>query len=88
MSFAARWMQQYIIIVSQSKRKRQIPYDIICIWNLKYDTKELTFFKKQKQNHEHREQTGDCQGGGGWERYRVGGQDQQMQTIIKRMDKL
>ena len=29
--------------------------------------------KKQKQNHEHREQTGDCQGGGGWERYGAGG---------------
>ena len=54
---------------SKSKRKRQILYDIICTWNLKYDTKGLTFFKKQKQNHEHREQTG----GGGWETYRGGG---------------
>ena len=27
---------------------------------------------KQKQNHGHREQTGGCQGGGGWGRDRVG----------------
>lgn len=29
--------------------------------------------KKQKWNHEHREQTGNGQGGGGWERYGGGG---------------
>ena len=42
---------------------------------------------KQKQNHGHREQTGGCQGGGGWGRAGVGGWDQQMQTIVYRMDK-
>ena len=33
---------------------------------------------KQKQNHGHREQTGGCQGGGGWGRDGVGGWDYQM----------
>ena len=42
---------------------------------------------KQKENHGHREQTGGCQGGGGWERDGVGVWDQQMQTGICRMDK-
>ena len=28
---------------------------------------------KQKQNHRYREQTGGCQGGGGWGREEVGG---------------
>ena len=36
-----------------SDKERQIPYDIICMWNLKYDTNELT---KQKQTHRHRKQ--------------------------------
>ena len=33
--FAVTWMQLEIII-SRSERKRQIPYDITYIWNLKY----------------------------------------------------
>ena len=42
---------------------------------------------KQKQTHRHREQTCGCQGGGGWARDGLGVWDQQMQTIIYRMDK-
>ena len=42
---------------------------------------------KQKQTHRHREQTCGCQGGGGRERVGLGVWDQQMQTIIYRMDK-
>ena len=42
---------------------------------------------KQKQNQGRREQTGGCQGGGGWERVGVGVWDQQMQAGIYRMDK-
>ena len=37
MSFAATWMQLEIIILSEVKSERQIPYDITYIWNLKYD---------------------------------------------------
>ena len=40
MSFAATWMQLEIIILSKPERKRQIPYDIIYMWNLKSDTNE------------------------------------------------
>ena len=31
------------------------------MWDLKYDINE-----PMKQNHGHREQMGDCQGGGAW----------------------
>ena len=44
-------MERAIIIISEVK-KRQIPYDITYMWNLKYDTDEPT---KQKQTHRHRE---------------------------------
>ena len=37
MSFSATWMNLEIIILSEV-RKRQIPWDITCVWNLKYDT--------------------------------------------------
>ena len=42
MPFAATRMQLEIIILSEvkSERKRKIPYDITCMWNLKYDTNE------------------------------------------------
>ena len=55
--------------------------------NLKYDTNE--HITKQKQTHSHREYTCDCQGRGGWGEGRtgLGVWDQQMQTIIYRMDK-
>ena len=49
-SFASTWMQQEII---QSERERQISYDIFYMWNLKYDTMNLSV--KQKQNHGHKE---------------------------------
>ena len=42
---------------------------------------------KQKQTQRHREQTCGCQGGGEWEREGLGVWDQQMQTIIHRIDK-
>ena len=42
---------------------------------------------KQKQTHRHREQTYGCQGGGKIGREGVGGWDQQMQSIIYRIDK-
>ena len=42
---------------------------------------------KQKQNHGHKEETGSCQGGRGWERDGLGVWDQHMQTGIHRMDK-
>ena len=51
---------------SKSERERQIPYDIICMWKLKYD---MNVFTKQKQTHRHREQTCGCQGG--WIRMEV-----------------
>ena len=48
-----------IIILSKSERERQISYDIIYMWSLKYDTNMSI---KQEQTHRHREQT--CSGQG------------------------
>ena len=44
---------------TKSKWEKQTPYDITYMWNLKYDITEPV---KLKQNHCHREKTGDCQG--------------------------
>ena len=41
MPFVASWMELEIIILSKSKRERQIPYDITYIWNQKHDKNEL-----------------------------------------------
>ena len=39
MPFAATLMQAEILILNE-ERERQIPYDIIYMWNLKYGTNE------------------------------------------------
>ena len=62
MSFVATWIELEIIILNQSKRERQIPYDIAYIWNLKHDTENLCI--KQKQTHRHSKQTCGFQEGG------------------------
>ena len=43
MPFAATWIDLEVIILSKSERKRQIPYDITYMWDLKYDTNELIY---------------------------------------------
>ena len=58
-------MDLEVIILSESGREEQIPYNITYIQNLKYDTDEL--ITEQKQTHRHEEQTGGCQGEGRWE---------------------
>ena len=40
MPFAVTWVELEIIILIEV-RKRQLPYDITYMWNLKYDTNEL-----------------------------------------------
>ena len=81
MPFAATWMDLEIIILSKSEREGQIPYAITYMWNPKYGTNELIY---ETEIDSHRAQTCGCQGGG---RDRLGVWDQQMQTIIYRMDK-
>jgi len=61
MPFAATWMSLEIIL-SKSETKRQISYDVIYMWNLKYDT---NLFRKQKQTHRYRKQTYGYQRGKG-----------------------
>ena len=45
MPFAATWTQLEIILLSEVKSEReiQIPYDIIYMWNIKYDTNERIY---------------------------------------------
>ena len=50
---------------SKSERERKIPY-ITSMWNVKHDSNELIYEKKQ--THRHREQTCDCQGWGDLEK--------------------
>ena len=65
--FAATWMQLEILILNKPERKRQTPYDITYLWNLKYGTDDPIY--KTETNHSSEEQTCDSQGRGervGW----------------------
>ena len=54
-------MSLEIIILSKVKQKEiQIPYDVMCMWNLKYGTNE-TIYETEKESRTQRT-TGDCQG--------------------------
>ena len=67
MPFAVVWIDTEIIILSEvSQKKKQIPYDITYIWNIKYDINELIY--KTEKAHRYAEQTCDCQGRGEWGR--------------------
>ena len=66
MPFAATWMDLEISILSEIERERQTPCDITYLWNLKYDTNDVS--TKQKQTHRHREQTCGCKEGAVGER--------------------
>ena len=48
---------------------------------------QINLSMKQKQTHRHKEQICGRQGGGEWERDKLGVQDQQIQTIIYTIDK-
>ena len=50
-----------------SKSEKEIPYDITDVWNLNITQMNLSM--KEKQTHKHREQTCDCQGEGGGEKW-------------------
>ena len=47
MPFASTWMQLEILILNEVSQKRQIPYDITHMWNLKYGTNELLIYQKE-----------------------------------------
>ena len=38
----------YYATCNKSDRERQIPYDLICMWNLKNKTNELTSLKRNR----------------------------------------
>ena len=43
MPFAATCIELEINILSKSEREKQIPYNIACVQNLKYDTNEFIY---------------------------------------------
>ena len=43
MPFAATWMKLEILISEVSQKEKDKYYDITCMWNLKYDTKEIIY---------------------------------------------
>ena len=53
------------------------------MWNLKYDTNKLIY---KTETDPQREQTCCCQGEEGWGRGGLGVWNEQMQTIIQRVD--
>ena len=55
---------------SKSERERQMPDDIIYMWNLKYDTNEPMYEKET--DSQTKEQTGGFQEGGEWGREGLG----------------
>ena len=81
MPFAKTWIDLQIVILNEISQKEKDKYhDITYMWNLKYDTNELIY---EIDSQIYREQTCGCQGEG----WGLGVWDQQMQTIIYRMDK-
>ena len=43
MPYATTWMQLQIIIPSEERQKEKDKYEIICMWNLKYDINEFIY---------------------------------------------
>ena len=63
-------MDLEIIIPSEVKKERQIPYDITYTWNLKYDTSELIYETKRPTDIKNRLVA--AKGEGSWEMDRLG----------------
>ena len=54
MAFAETWMQLEILILCEvSQKEKNIPYDIPCIWHLKYGTHE-PIYKTEKSSETQR----------------------------------
>ena len=70
MPIAATWVDLEMIILSEGKSERQIPYDIAYIWNLKYDTNELIYETETDLDIENRLLV--AKGEGGWWREGLG----------------
>ena len=72
------------IIILSEERGKQIPYDISCMWNPKYDTKELIY---KTETDTQTQRTDLWLPRGRRQRGELGVWDLQMQIIIYRMDK-
>ena len=66
MPFAVMWTEYHTMqMQSKSERERQIPYDIVYMWNLKYDTNEQN--RNRLTDIGHRLWLPRSQGGLNWE---------------------
>ena len=88
MPFAATWMDLAIIILSEvsQKKKRQIPYNITYMWNLKYDTNEL-IYEKETDAQTQKTNLMVTKGLRVWGREKLGVWDYQIHTTICKIDK-
>ena len=77
---AATWMDLEIIM--RSEVRKTIPYDITYVQNIKHDANELLYKTKTDSQTQNRPVVAEGMGKG-----RIGSLNQQMQTIIYRMDK-
>ena len=64
-----------------------MPYDIIYMWSLKYDTNENELIQEGETDSGIGNRLVFVKREGGWGRDGLGVWDQQMQTIINKMDK-
>ena len=83
MLFAAAWLVPGIFLLSEVSQKDRSKHHMIShMWNLKYNPNEPMYKNRQTQRTDlqlPRER--------GWGRKGLGDRDEQMQTIIYRMDK-
>ena len=65
MPFAATWMQQDILTVSEVSQKEKDKYHMISLIFGIQNMAQMKLSIEQKQTYKHGEQTRGCQGGGG-----------------------
>ena len=76
-------LKDYHTKLSNSEIKRQIPYGVIYMWNLKYNTNELTY---ETETDTEKKLT-VTKGRSGWGRDKLGGWEYQIHTTIYKIDK-
>ena len=86
MPLAATWMDLEIIILSEVNQKEKDKcHTSSHMWNLKFDKDELIYEMERDSDVENRLLVASEEER--WEKEGCGGWDQQMQTIVYRMDK-
>lgn len=84
MPSATAWMEPEIIIMRQVRRESETPCDIICMWNIKYDTMNYLWSRNKPIDIENRFVVAEGEGKNGKDReFGIS----RIQTSIYRMNK-